>query len=64
MPNTGMRPIAADRVDEVAERRRVARARDQEDAVGVAREQLLGGVVHGSSSSVTPRATKLRTIES
>ena len=44
IPNTGLRAEQrADRVDDVVERRRVARAGHEEEAVGVARQQLLGG---------------------
>ena len=44
MPTTGFLPTTlADGVDDVVERRRVARAVGEEDEVGLAREHLLGG---------------------
>ena len=57
MPNTGVRPISvAHRLDEVAERRRVARAGDEEDAVRAAREQLVGR--RGAGQQLERRAAR------
>ena len=54
----------ADVVDDVVQRRRVARAGDEEEAVGVGGQQLLGGAsCTGRISSVAPREVKLRMIE-
>ena len=55
----------ADRVDDVAERRRVAGAVGEEDGVGVAGQQVAPrDVVQGCSSTRAPRSRRLRTIES
>ena len=65
MPNTGLVvEQRADVVDDVVQRRGVAGAGDEEEAVGVARQQLLGGAsCTGRISSVAPREVKLRMIE-
>ena len=65
MPNTGLvREQLADRLDDVVERRRVARARARgRSRRGRGRAARRAGVVHGYSSSTAPRLVKLRMIE-